>query len=177
MQAAVCDAPYEELLHASLPRRRHDHRGGFKIRGAFADNLPDGLVIRLVRDDLRGVSQPRGVDGGEDGLREVSFGVRAPLRLLLDGIAGFRQVRQRTAVDRRRPRGLLETGRRFGSGRVRVRRVSFIHRWGTRLFGVGEVRDEVVEPGVDCGLVSPGPKSWTFVFGFSEMGEGGGVAE
>ena len=54
---------------------------------------------------------------------------------------------------------------------------SCIHRWGTRLFRVGEVRDEVVEPGVDCGLVSPGPKSWTFVFGFSEMGEGGGVAE
>ena len=78
---------------------------------------------------------------------------------------------------------VLEVCLRLGGGYVRggagpgqARR---LHRWGTtRLFGVGQVRDEVVEPGVDCGLVSPGPKSWTFVFGFSEMGEGEtGVAE
>ena len=65
----------------------------------------------------------------------------------------------------------LRLGRCVGAGGPgQARR---LHRWGTRLFGVGQVRDEVVEPGVDCGLVSPGPKSWTFVFGFSEMGEGG----
>lgn len=75
---------------------------------------------------------------------------------------------------------VLEVCLRLGGGYVRggagpgqARR---LHRWGTRLFGVGQVGDEVVEPGVDCGLVSPESQSWTFVFGFgfSEMGEGDG---
>ena len=57
---------------------------------------------------------------------------------------------------------VLEVCLRLGGGYVRggagpgqARR---LHRWGTRLFGVGQVGDEVVEPGVDCGLVSPGQK-------------------
>ena len=66
---------------------------------------------------------------------------------------------------------VLEVCLRLGGGSGQARR---LHRWGTRLFGVGQVGDEVVEPGVDCGLVSPESQSWTFVFGFSEMGEGDG---